>query len=1494
MTKWSVASALMAVTLLLANVSGQQANSNSQRPRSQPGAYAAGELLVRFSPTLSGSQRDAAVVGRSARRLRRFAALDVDQIQLPPGVSVESALAAFRAMPGVLQVQPNYTRHAIPGPPSDDPLWLDGSLWGLIKIQAQQAWTSYTAGDGSVVIADIDTGVDYSHPDLSANMWRNPFEIPGNGIDDDANGYVDDIYGIDVANHDSDPMDDQGHGTHTAGTVAAVGNNGIGVTGVNWNAKLLACKFLDSTGYGTDAGAIECFNYIVAMKTRGVNIRVSSNSWGEQRGSGAPDTVLQAAIDAAGAVGVVNVFGAGNDGTNNDAAPFDPASYSSESIVSVASSGSSDRRSSFSNYGATSVDLAAPGENILSTYPFGDYQYLSGTSMATPHVAGVAALLAKMDPTLSVPAIKALLLDNVDQSSKWTGKVVSGGRLNAYRAAAAVGSVASNTPPTVAIASPIQGATFKAPVTITVDAVAGDSDGSIQYVSFYANGAPIGTATTSPYSVVWPNVAPGSYVLTAVATDDGWATTTSSAVQIIVLDNEPPIVSITSPSEGATFTSPAHVTIAANASDHDGSVQQVSFFADGVLIGTDAIAPYSVEWDAPMGARTLTAMASDNVGAMTTSAAVHVTINPIPGRINVALASSGGIAAASSILSAKYSPAGAIDGDRKGLNWGNGGGWNDGTQYASPDWIEVSFNGMKLVEEVNVFSMQDSYTSPSDPTPTMPFTLWGLRAFEMQYWDGATWVPLPGGAVTNNNLVWRQAVFVPVTTSKIRVFITQALNGYSRVIEVEAWGISAGGNVPPTVGITSPTEGATLTAPANLTIDAAANDVDGTVQQVEFYAGGVLIGTDATSPFSTTWSGVGAGDYVLTAVATDNQGATTTSTPVHVTVTAANTPPTVSITSPLDGTAFIAPASVTLAADASDGDGSIASVTFYVDGQPLGTDTTSPYSIGWTGVGAGTYTLTAVATDNQGGTATAAAVHVTVNQPAGRMNVALAANGGVATASSILGAGYPPSGAINGDRKGLNWGNGGGWNDGTSNTSPDWIEVAFAGSKTIDEVDVFSMQDSYTAPVEPTPAMTFSLWGLRAFEVQYWNGASWVAVPGGTITNNNLVWRQILFSPVTTSKIRVFITAALNGYSRVIEAEAWGISSGGNTAPQVAITGPGAGATFTEPAAITVTANASDSDGSVTSVAFYASGTLIGTSATAPYGVTWTGVLAGTYQLTAVATDNAGATTTSDPVPVTVGAPNVPPSVSITSPADGATFTAPATLTVSASASDSDGSITSVAFYANGAPIGTATSAPYSVAWSNVSAGSYTLTAVATDNAGSATTSVAVAVTVNPNVNRANLALAINGGVATASSTYSSKYPPSSAIDGDRKGLKWGNGGGWSDGTSYASPDWIEVDFGGVKTLDEVNVFSMQDDYRKPVEPTPTMTFTLWGLRTFEVQYWTGAAWVSVPGASVTNNNLVWRQFLFAPITTSKIRVFITAALYGYSRVIEVEAWGIK
>ncbi len=1130
--RWSVAAALMAVTLVLADVRGQQPEQRDD--------YVAGEVLLKFNPAANTFQRDAMLASRNAVRVRRFARLDIERVRVPAGTSVEAMVAAFRAMPGVMLAQPNYIRRTTQTAPPNDPFWLDGTLWGLLKIEAPAAWSNFTSGDGSVVIADLDTGVNYTHPDLAANMWQNPGEIPANGIDDDSNGYVDDIYGIDSVNHDSNPMDDHGHGTHTAGTVAAVGNNGIGVVGVNWNAKILACKFLTAAGSGTDAGAIECFNYIVALKNRGVNIRVSSNSWGAPRGGGPPATALQSAIDAAGAAGIINIFAAGNNGANNDTTPFDPASYPLTSIVAVASSGPSDNRSSFSNYGASTVDIAAPGENIGSTYTGTGYASASGTSMAAPHVSGVAALLARLDPSLTVEAIKALMLDNVDLLPQWSGVVASGGRLNAFRAASAVGG---NHLPSVSVTSPSEGATFATPADITVTATASDTDGSVLQVAFFANGTSIGAATTSPFSVPWNEVPAGSYTLTAIATDDLGGTTTSTPVHVNV-SSAPPTVAITSPAEGAAYTAPAAITIEASASDSDGVVQQVAFFANGAPIGVDTASPYGITWNhAAVGNYTLTTVATDNLGTTATSAPVHVTVTLSSGRTNVAWAANGSVATASSTLGVNYPASGTINGDRRGIGWGAGGGWNDGTQNAMPDWLEVSFVVPMTIDEVDVFSMQDNYTAPIEPTQAMTFSYWGVRAFEIQYWDGAVWATVPGSAVTNNNKVWRQVQFAPVTTTKIRVHITSALNGHSRLMEVEAWGVAAVGNTAPSVSLTSPAGAGAFTPPANITVSATAGDIDGSIQQVVFYANGAAIGTDTTSPYSVSWNDVAVGSYTLTAVATDNLGAATTSAPVTITVAVGNTPPSVSIASPATGATFTAPVNVTITANASDADGSVQQVSFFANGALLGTDTSSPYSFTWTNVTVGNHTLTAVATDNQSATTTSTPVQITVASLPGRLNFAAAVNGGFATASSTLSPNYPASGTINGDRRGLGWGAGGGWNDGTPNSAPDWLEVNFDGPVQVDEVNVFFMQDNYTAPVEPTLTMTFFYWGVRAFEVQYWNGTSWVAVPGGTVTNNNKVWRQFLFSPITTTRIRIHITQSLNGYSRVMEVEAWGVAA---------------------------------------------------------------------------------------------------------------------------------------------------------------------------------------------------------------------------------------------------------------------------------------------------------------------------------------------------------------
>ena len=438
--------------------------------------------------------------------------------------------------------------------------------------------------------------------------------------------------------------------------------------------------------------------------------------------------------------------------------------------------------------------------------------------------------------------------------------------------------------------------------------------------------------------------------------------------------------------------------------------------------------------------------------------------------------------------------------------------------------------------------------------------------------------------------------------------------------------------------------------------------------------------------------------------------------------TTANTPPSVSLTTPLDGAISLAPATFTLSAQAADVEGPIGKVQFFANGTLLYEDTVSPFTFDWISVAAGSYTVTAVAFDGGGLSTTSAPVHVSVAAPApaqvSRVNVAATANGGVATASSAW-AGYPPGAVNNGDRRGTPYGGNGTWSDGTGNVFPDWVQVEFAAAKTIGEIDVFGLQDNRAAPVDPTPALTCNGCPLD-FTVQYWTGASWQAVPNGVVRNNTLVWRMFTFAPVTTSKIRVLVERAATGWSELTEVEAYTAASGTvNAPPTVSLITPANGATFTAPATVAMAAAATDSDGTVVRVDFYAGATLVG-SDTSANASAWATLAAGSYLVKAVATDDKGATATSATSSITVVA-NAAPLVSMTSPTSGASFIAPASIALGATASDPDGSVQKVEFYSGTTLLATVTSAPYAFTWTGVGAGTYSLGALAYDNVGAKT-----------------------------------------------------------------------------------------------------------------------------------------------------------------------------
>jgi subtilisin family serine protease len=368
--------------------------------------------------------------------VRNLGADGVYLVNSSAAMAPSDAYARLQAIPGFREAEPDFIVQGSTTP--NDPSF--NLLYGLhntgqtvngdpgtpdADIDAPEAWNLST-GSSNVVVAIIDSGIDYTHPDLVDNIWTNPGEIPGNSIDDDGNGYVDDVHGYDFFNLDGDPFDDNSHGTHVAGTIGAEGNNGIGVAGVNWDVTLMGLKFLGSGGTGPNSAAIAAVNYVSMMSDRGVNIRVTNNSWSSTSFSSQLSNAIAGNRDR----DILFVAAASNDGTNNDDVPHYPASYDLDNIIAVAATTNDDTLASFSNYGAISVDLAAPGVLTYSTTPGGGYGFKNGTSMATPHVTGAAALAFALEPNASYTEVRNAILGGVDHKANLAGVVATGGRLN--------------------------------------------------------------------------------------------------------------------------------------------------------------------------------------------------------------------------------------------------------------------------------------------------------------------------------------------------------------------------------------------------------------------------------------------------------------------------------------------------------------------------------------------------------------------------------------------------------------------------------------------------------------------------------------------------------------------------------------------------------------------------------------------------------------------------------------------------------------------------------------------------------------------------------------------------------------------------------------------------------------------------------------------------------------------------------------------------------
>jgi subtilisin-like proprotein convertase family protein len=495
------------------------ATSHGQQPAAGP-EFFPGQVVVQFRSGVDDFDKVMALGAVNAMARTELTGIEGAEV-LATNLPVAQAIANLRALPEVEFAEPNYVlRHAAV---SNDPIFTGGTLWGMygngstpandFGSQAAELWTQGFIGSSNVFVGVIDEGIDFNHPDLAENIWTNPFDGV-DGIDNDSNGRIDDIHGWDFFQdnntvYDGAPGDNDtdAHGTHVAGTIGGKGGNGQGVAGVNWNVTMISGKFLGPNG-GSTAAAAQAVDYFTDLKTRhNMNIVATSNSWG----GGGDSLVLRQAINRAAKQNILFIAAAGNSATNNDSSPHFPSNYSSlidagsetaasyEAVISVASIALDGSLSSFSNFGATSVDIGAPGSAIPSTTPNNTYSTFNGTSMATPHVTGAAAMFKAMNPNATALEIRNAILTQGIPTSSLAGKTSTGNRLNigGFQQVTA-GSLTINN----VLVSEGNSGTKNASFTVTLSEV-NAANVSVNFTT--ADGTAIGGVTANSSSISIPN-----------------------------------------------------------------------------------------------------------------------------------------------------------------------------------------------------------------------------------------------------------------------------------------------------------------------------------------------------------------------------------------------------------------------------------------------------------------------------------------------------------------------------------------------------------------------------------------------------------------------------------------------------------------------------------------------------------------------------------------------------------------------------------------------------------------------------------------------------------------------------------------------------------------------------------------------------------------------------------------------------------------------------
>ena len=872
------------------------------------------QVLVRFR---GGRPQDLLPGSGPPRRFPLDANLLV--VPTPPGLSVAETVGRYRTNPNVAYAEPDYTVQIVADAVPTDPRWAE--QWDMSKIAAPTAWGAGATDASNVVVAVIDTGIDYNHPDLVANRWTDPQDPTSFGFTV-MNGIV-----------TKGGWDDHGHGTHVAGTIGAQANNGIGIAGLNWQVKLLPLKFLNSGGSGQISDAVLAFQKVQQLRSQGVNIRLTNNSWG---GGG----FSQALKDAMSLAGTVNVCAAGN---NNSGTGMYPAAYDNTDIISVLATDQNDLGASFTNYSLAIVDIAAPGVSTLSTVPTGacslcdptGYKLLSGTSMASPHVAGVMAALLHKYPALTPQQARDLILDpaSYDTLTDAKAKTTStGGRLNFAKALTNTYAQAqANHFPTLAMGPDVTASTG---ASVNLTATVADDDGDTLRTSWTKSVStgeqwlmgwmlnykyPNATGPSTSFPAPFQNRVTTIPYRFEVADGQGGGAAGSQLVTVLPSPNPtaPPSRTLTV-SPLSSPTSPTLVTVGYPAGSGEVSpvVYEVRYSGLNGSGATCCFSGSSVGFNLSTGSWRLRTQAIDGNMGISNSPSEVVRIGGATGTPPLAVA----------VLDKLSGPAPLT------VNI-------DTSQSSDPDaggFIQ------------NYFYICGGGFTPGSNSPL-----------------GSCTYSTPG-------TYWLQIMIQDNTG------LTDLLSFY--IVVTPPGGGGGGGDLtPPQVNFTSPPQGANVAGIVDLSADAS--DASG-IAKVEFFldaANGTLLGTDTVAPYSVPWDAGTAslGQHTIYATATDTKGnATTASRSVTV---VAPTSPQVVITSPTNGSTVNAKANVTILANATVGTYPINRVEFRVGTSLVCSDTTSPYSCGWRVPNSKnkSYQLKATIVDIKGASTSSATVNVT-------------------------------------------------------------------------------------------------------------------------------------------------------------------------------------------------------------------------------------------------------------------------------------------------------------------------------------------------------------------------------------------------------------------------------------------------------------------------------------------------------------------------------------